>query len=77
MGRRRAVSFSWDDGNDPQITFVPTVMAKYGFSGTFYISTMFMDPVNDRPTPDQMTDKWERARRNLMMHEIGLHGRER
>lgn len=73
MGRRRAVSFSWDVGNDPQITSVPTVMAKYGFSGTFYISTMLMDPVNDRPTPDQMTDKWERARRNLMMHEIGLH----
>lgn len=73
MGRRRAVSFSWDDGNDPQVTFLPTVMTKYGLSGTFYISTMFMDPVDDRPTPDQMTDKWEHARHNLMMHEIGLH----
>lgn len=68
-----AVSFSWDDGNDPQVTFVPSLLAHYGIKGTFYLSPAFLDPVYDAPTPDQLKDKWTWANAMYTTHEVGAH----
>ena len=68
-----AVSFSWDDGNDPQVTFVPSLMRSLHIRGTFYITPFFLDPVTDQPTPDQLQDKRNWARDYYVAHEVGGH----
>uniref|UniRef100_A0A7S4N3Z4 NodB homology domain-containing protein n=1 Tax=Odontella aurita TaxID=265563 RepID=A0A7S4N3Z4_9STRA len=85
-GRRAALSSTWDDGSDSQVTFVPTLLGSYNLSGTFYLSPQFLDPVDDRPTPDVLPNKWEYARRNyfpnaeeewgktaVVRHEVAAH----
>ena len=72
-GKSFAVSFSWDDGNDPQVTYVPSLMASVGVRATFYVAPFFLDPVSDKPTPDQLDDKWAWARASYVTHEVGGH----
>jgi peptidoglycan/xylan/chitin deacetylase (PgdA/CDA1 family) len=68
-----AVTFSWDDGNDPQVTYVPSLMESLHISGTFYITPFFLDPIHDQPTPDQLENKWNWVRESYATHEVGAH----
>ena len=74
-GHRSAYTSSWDDGNDAEVTFVPTVLAHYGVRGTFFLTPFFLDDPLDDPTPSQLVDKWNIARRLYRRggHEVGEH----
>lgn len=79
-GGRAAFSTSWDDGCDPQVSFVPTLLTSHRIAGTFYISPApFMEPLRWKATPDRLPDKWGLARKNFFasgpqQHEVPTGG---
>ena len=65
-GHRGAFTLTFDDGNDAQVTFAPTLLSSYGINATFFITPQFMDPPDDDPVPMQLEGKCDLARNHLL-----------
>ena len=86
-GYPAAVSLTFDDGSDDQLTFGADQLNRRGFRGTFYIAVSRMDhplafandPIPDRIgeqlVPPRLKNKWELLHENIRKHghEVGCH----
>ncbi len=82
-GKRRALTFSYDDGLPSDVRLVG-IFDKYGMKGTFNLNSNTYRPEDDEPSENikiERANMWTRAKKSEMQalfsdgtHEIAVHG---